>query len=134
MVRVARAFGSRLVIANADALLKPLTIKGLTIRNRVMSTGRGAGRRPPSAFDDEVARGLGAAQQRHAGVDLALADAARMCREPTFLAQKLLARAFGSRLVIANADALLKPLTIKGLSSRARPGCRARPRTSRRTW
>ena len=26
------------MIANADALLKPFTIKGLTIRNRVMST------------------------------------------------------------------------------------------------
>ncbi len=30
----------------------------------------------PSAFDDEIARRLGAAQQSHAGIDLALADAA----------------------------------------------------------
>ncbi|UHD47527.1 FAD-dependent oxidoreductase [Aureimonas altamirensis] len=31
------------MIANADALLKPLTIKGLTIRNRVMSTSHAPG-------------------------------------------------------------------------------------------
>src|SRR5436309_2123591 len=37
------AFGSRPVIANADALLRPLTIKGLTIRNRVMSTSHAPG-------------------------------------------------------------------------------------------
>ena len=31
------------MIAHADALLKPLTIKGLTIRNRVMSTSHAPG-------------------------------------------------------------------------------------------
>ncbi|OYY30980.1 MAG: hypothetical protein B7Y65_00180, partial [Azorhizobium sp. 35-67-15] len=31
------------MIAHADALLKPLSIKGLTIRNRVMSTSHAPG-------------------------------------------------------------------------------------------
>lgn len=33
------------MIANADALLKPLTLKGLTIRNRVMSTSHAPDRK-----------------------------------------------------------------------------------------
>ncbi|MCQ8780758.1 oxidoreductase [Mangrovibrevibacter kandeliae] len=52
------------MIANADALLKPLTIKGLTIRNRVMSTshapGYGSGGRPQERYQlyhEEKAKG-----------------------------------------------------------------------------